>query len=180
MAKKMRYNFPKGGIHTRNGKTKAMALCGVTAALAVTIGSIAGMVPVATYVIPTLQCLVLQLILTACGSRYAWIWYASVSILSLLLCPDKEAAAFFLFLGYYPILKPRLDRLKPSLLFKLIFFLAATLSMYSLMIFVLGMDQIAGEFAELGTVFTVLCLVLGCITFLLLDGILSKFKRKFQ
>ena len=41
----------------------------------------------------------------------AWAWYGAVSILSLLLGPDKEAAAIFLALGYYPILKRHIDRL---------------------------------------------------------------------
>lgn len=149
----------------------------MTAALAVSLGALGGMIPVATYVIPVIQCVMLQVILTACGSRFAWSWFGCVTILNFLLCPDKEAAAMFLFLGYYPILKPRLDRLRCSVFFKLLFFLASTGAMYGILIFLLGMDQIASEFQELGLALGVLCLILGGITFVLLDKILTRFQR---
>lgn len=173
----MRYNFRKGGITTRNRNTSALALCGLTAALAVSLGALGGMIPVATYVIPVLQCVILQLILTACGARFAWSWFGCVMLLNFLLCPDKEAAAMFLFLGYYPILKPRFDKLRCSVILKLLFFLASTGAMYGILIFVLGMEQIASEFHELGLALGVLCLILGGITFVLLDRILTRFQR---
>lgn len=153
---------------------KAMAFCGVTAALAVTLGCMAGLITVATYVIPVLQCLVLQLVLGICGRKMSWVWYAAVSLLSLLLCPDKEAAAMFVFLGYYPIIKPFLDRLPASWLWKLLLFAAACLGLYSLLIFVFGMSQIAQEFTQMGLALGAVCLILGCITFLLLDRLLTK------
>ena len=164
----------------QNRNTKAMALCGVTAALAVVIGAMGGMIPVATYVIPTLQCIILQLILSACGSRYAWSWYGCVTVLNLLLCPDKEAAAMFLALGYYPILKPKFEKLPLPLLWKLLFFLLSTAAMYGLLIFVLGMEELAGEFGELGMILGAVCAALGCAVFLLLDWNLSRIHRKFS
>lgn len=164
----------------RNRNTKAMALCGITAALAVVIGAMGGMIPVATYVIPTLQCIILQLILSACGRRFAWSWYGCVTVLNFLLCPDKEAAAIFLVLGHYPILKPKFDKLPLSRLFKLLFFLAATSAMYAVMIFVLGLDALAKEFSELGALLGIVCVLLGSITFLLLDRVLTKFQGKFS
>lgn len=164
----------------RNRNTKAMALCGVTAALAVVIGAMGGMIPVATYVIPTLQCMILQLILSACGVRFAWSWYGCVTVLNLLLCPDKEAAAMFLALGYYPIVKPKLEKLPLPLLWKMLFFLITVAAVYGLLIFVLGMDGLGQEFAELGAVLGILCAILGSVTFLLLDRILTKFQRKFS
>ena len=79
------------------------------AALAVVIMSLGTLIPVATFVCPVLCMLILQLVLKLCGSRIAWAWYGAVAILSLLMAPDKEAAAVFLFLGYYPVVKPRMD-----------------------------------------------------------------------
>ena len=72
-----------------------IALGGVLAALAVVIMSMGTLIPVATYVCPMLSALILQLVLKTCGRRIAWGWYAVVSILSLLMAPDKEAAAVF-------------------------------------------------------------------------------------
>ena len=98
-----------------------MALGGVLAALAVVIMSMGTLIPVATYVCPMICCLILQLVRKICGNRIGWAWYGAVSILSLLMAPDKEAAAVFLALGYYPILKPKFDRKRGKLFWKLLF-----------------------------------------------------------
>ena len=157
---------------------KQIALGGILAALAVVIMSLGGMIPVATYTIPML-CSVLQYtVLRTCGKRIAWAWYGAVSILSLLLGPDKEAAAVFVFLGYYPILKPRMDKMKLPWLWKGLLFNASILTMYWLLIHLLGMGQVAEEFAELGKWMTVILLVLGNVIFFLLDKVLDKYAKK--
>ena len=90
--------------------SKDIALGGVMAALAVVIMCLGGIIPVATYICPMLCALLLAAVLALTGKRIAWTWYAAVSMLSLLLGPDKEAAAVFVFLGYYPMLKALLER----------------------------------------------------------------------
>ncbi len=148
------------------------------AALAVIIMSMGTLIPVATYVCPMLCALVLQLVLKICGSRIAWAWYGAVSILSLLLAPDKEAAAVFLALGYYPIVKPKLDRKKGKWLWKGLLFNAVILITYWLMMHLFGFDQLSAEFTDMGKVMTALLLLLGNVTFFLLDKLLEKkFKR---
>lgn len=149
------------------------------AALAVVIMAMGTLIPVATYVCPVLCCMLLQIVLKTCGRRMAWAWYGAVSILSVLMAPDKEAAAVFAFLGYYPIVKPRLDTLRFSFAWKAVLFNTVTLAMYALLIHVLGMADIAAEYAEMGAVLTAITLVLGNITFFLLDKLLSrKFRKK--
>ena len=155
-----------------------MALGGILAALAVIIMSLGGLIPVATYVCPML-CSILQFtVLRFCGRRVAWAWYGTVAILSLMLGPDKEAAAVFLFIGYYPILKPRMDKLPLKWLWKGLLFNASILVMYWLLIHLFGMAQVAEEFSELGMVMTVVMLVMGNVIFFLLDRILDNFRRK--
>ena len=155
-----------------------MALGGILAALAVVIMSMGTLIPVATYVCPMLCAIVLQLILKICGEKTAWAWYGAVSILSLLMAPDKGAAAVFQALGYYPILKPKFDRKKGKLLWKLVFFNAVTLLTYWMLMHVFGFDRIAAEFSEMGTLLTAVMLLLGNITFFLLDKLLErKFKK---
>ena len=85
--------------------SKQMALCGVLAALAVSTMVLGGLFPAATYFCPVLACLMLVPVTQTCGRRIAWAWYGAVAILSCLLCPDVEASALFVFLGYYPIVK---------------------------------------------------------------------------
>ena len=163
----------------RRSSAKQVALGGVLGALAVVLMSFGGLIPIATYVSPMLCMLTLQLVSMTCGSRIGWAWYGAVAILSLLLSADKEAAAVFVFLGYYPIVKPRLDKLKFSMLWKLLLFNAAVTFMYTLLVAVFGMAALAEEFRDMGTVLLALTLGLGNVTFLLLDRILSrKFPRK--
>lgn len=147
------------------------------AALAVVIMSLGGMIPVATYVCPMFCALLLQFVLKLCGSRIAWAWYGAVAILSLLLGPDKEAAAVFVFLGYYPILKPWLDRRKLKWLWKGLLFNGATLVMYWLLMYLFGMEAILEEFQGMGIAMTAVLLILGNVTFFLLDKVLG---RKFR
>lgn len=157
-----------------------MALGGVLAALAVVIMALGGMIPIATYVCPMLCMIMLQMVRKTCGVRYAWAWYGTVALLGLLLSPDMEAAAVFAFLGYYPILKPKLDRTKGKWLWKLLLFNGAILSMYWLLMHLFGMAQIAAEFAEMGMTMTVVTLLLGNVTFFLLDRLLGmRFGRKY-
>lgn len=155
-----------------------VALGGVLAALAVVIMSMGTLIPVATYVCPMLCALLLKVVFAACGRRIAWAWYAAVGILSALMAPDKEAAAVFVFLGYYPIVKPRLDRTRLPWLWKGLLFNGATLGMYRLLTGLLGMEQIGAEFAEMGTILLLLTLILGNITFFLLDMLLGRSFRK--
>ena len=66
---------------------------------------------------------------------------------------DKEAAFFYLFLGYYPILKFRLDRIHSRLLrifLKAAIFNGAFILMYLFLGFVLHMDAVLAEFGEMG------------------------------
>lgn len=159
--------------------TKALALGGVLAAVAVVIMAMGTMIPVATFVCPMFCMMILQLVVMRCGVRMAWAWYGAVTVLSLLFAPDREAAAVFAFLGYYPIVKPALDRLKWGIILKLVLFNTAIVLMYWILMNLFGMDAIAQEYQELGTVMTAVLLVLGNVTFLLLDRILGrKWKRR--
>ena len=81
----------------RNSAQK-IALGGLMAALAMVIMSLGGLIPFATFVCPMLCCMITKLVLSMCGKRIAWAWYGAVAILSVLMAPDKEAAAVFVFL----------------------------------------------------------------------------------
>jgi len=158
---------------SKRSPASVIALGGVLAALAVVIMAMGTLIPVATYVCPVLCCMLLQTVLTLCGRRIAWAWYGAVAILSGLLAPDKEAAAVFLFIGYYPIVKPRLDKARLKWLWKGLLFNSVILAMYALLIRLLGMDEIAAEYREMGQVMTAVMLILGNVVFFLLDRLLG-------
>ena len=158
-------------------EARKIAFGGMMAALAVVIMSLGGLIPVATFTCPMFCMLILAFVTKMCGNRIGWAWYGAVAVLSLLLGPDKEAASVFVFLGFYPIVKPRFDRLRFPVVPKLVLFNVLILTMYGLLIRLFGMDQIAAEFAEVGTVLTALMLLLGNVIFLLLDRVLTRFSR---
>ncbi len=155
-----------------------IALGGVLAALAVVLMALGTLIPAATYACPVLCMLILRIVQDLCGRRMAWAWYGAVAILGLLLAPDKEAAAVFSFLGYYPIVKPGLDRKKLPWLWKGLLFNVSILALYWLLMNLMGMEQIVREFSELGIAMTAVLLVLGNLVFFLLDRLLGrKIKR---
>ena len=86
----------------RNASVKAVALGGMLASVSVVIICLGGLIPLATFICPMLCIMTGHIVLRSCGTKIAWCWYGVVSILCLLMAPDKEAAMLFLFLGYYP------------------------------------------------------------------------------
>ena len=161
-------------------KTRAIALGGMLAAVCLVILCMGGLIPFATYVCPML-CIVVQYIVYAlCGKGIAWSWYAVVAILALLLGPDKEAAGVFALMGYYPMLKPIFEGWPISWLWKLLMFNASVAALYACLLRLMGLEQVAAEFAAVGAVGLVVLLVLGNVTFFLLDRLLSIVSKKWN
>lgn len=158
-----------------------IALGGMMAALAVVIMSLGGLIPVATYVSPMLCTILLQFVYLSCGKRIGWAWYGAVAILSVLLSPDKEAAGVFVFLGYYPMVKPLLDRKKLGLLWKALLFNASMGILYFLLLKVFGLSGVSEDFEEVGRWMLAVLLVMGNAAFFLLDYLLGmkKYRRTF-
>lgn len=161
----------------RNTPARRIAFGGMFAALALVIMNLGSLIPVATFVCPMLCMLILAFVTKMCGNRIGWAWYGAVSILSIIMAPDKEAAAVFTFLGFYPIIKPKLDRKKLGMVWKLLLFNVLILGMYGLLIHLFGMAQIAAEYRELGTSMTIVMLLLGNLIFFLLDRVLTRFSK---
>lgn len=161
-------------------RTKTVALGGMLAAVALVIMCMGGMIPLATYVCPMLCVLVQYIVFKLCGKRIAWTWYAAVALLGMLLGPDKEAAAVFLLLGYYPMLKPVFEKLPLSWICKLLYFNAVIVLMYTLLLRFLGLDNVTDEFSGFGIAGLIILLVLGNVTFLMLDKLLGLAERKWQ
>lgn len=164
----------------KRNEIRKIALGGLLAAAAVTIMCLGGLIPVATYVCPMLCCLTQFVVLRFCGKRIGWTWFAVVSILSLLLGPDKEAAMVFLAIGYYPLIKPLLDKSKLRLILKLLFFNASVLAAYAVMAWLFGMWDVIAENMEFGLAGLIVILALGNLTFFLLDRLLVIMDRKLR
>ena len=140
---------------TEKGKGQAyrIAFCSLMAALGAVLMLTGGLIPVMTYCSPLLAGVLLLPVLREHGTKWAWMVWLVTAALSLVLSADKEAALFYLFLGYYPIIKRPLDRIRPgllSLLAKLLFFALSVGIMYSLIAFVFRLDVGLEELEELG------------------------------
>ena len=133
--------------------SRRMALCGMMAALGTAIMLLGGVIPLATFCCPVLASLALIPVLLEYGRKWTlWVW-AAMAALGLMLCPDKEAALLLAFLGWYPALKPSVDRIRPKLLraaAKLGVFNLAAGAMLLCIAFVFRMDMVMAEYAAMG------------------------------
>ncbi len=150
---------------------------GLMTALCVVIMCFGGMIPFMTYVSPVFCMMIGAILLKVIGKTGFISWYFAVMLLSLLLCPDKEAASVFTAFGYYPIMKIRFDKLPLKWLFKLLYFNAVTLILYWILMYLIGLQELANEFAEIGTVMTVCMLAAGNVIFIFLDITLRRLER---
>lgn len=158
---------------------RQVALGGMMTAVAVVIMCMGSLIPVNTYVCPVLCILITRLVIEGCGRRLGWCYYAAVGILGLLLAPDKEAALVYAFLGYYPMVKPWLDRIPGRTAVKLALFTAAGCVVYWLLLFVMGVESVQADFEGMGTVMLVILVLVWDFLFLMVDRLLGmKFKRK--
>ena len=155
---------------------RQIALGGVFAALAVVLVTLGGVIPVGTYVAPMLASLPLIVLLTELPRGLCLGWYAVVAILGATLCPDKETAFVFVFLGWYPVARPSLDRL-PRLFrigAKLLVFNLAVAALYALLILVFQLEALVNEAKETGLALLLGLLAMGNGTFLLYDLVLKR------
>ena len=125
----------------RKSKSWSMAYCGMAAALCVALMLLGTIIPIAMFIAPAVASFLIATVCMECGITMAWTAYAAVSLLGLLFVPDKEIALIFtVLLGYYPLVKPRFDRIRPralQLVCKLLLCNGAVLAMYGLLL-VLG------------------------------------------
>ena len=157
-------------------KTKQLALGGVLAAMAVVILLLGGVIPVGTYLAPMLASLSLIVLLTELSKGLCLGWYAVVALLGAALCPDKETAFVFVFLGWYPVARPALGRLPrlPRLAAKLLVFNLAVAALYALLILVFRLEALVQEARDMGLVMLLALALLGNLTFLFYDLLLQR------
>ena len=132
----------------RESPAYRIAFCALLAALGTAFMLSSNLIPVLTYVSPMLASLTLIPVLREFGKKYAWMTWAVTTVLALMLCADREAAFFYLFIGYYPIIKPSLDRIRSGparILAKLAVFAAGITLMVLSLLFLVGMNDIREE-----------------------------------
>ena len=146
-------------------------------ALCLIILFMTGMFPFATYALPAMAGIVLIVVVQENGLKAALLVYVAVALLSVFVVPDREAALMFIaFFGYYPVIKPSLDRMrvKPlAYLIKLIIFNVAVIAAYFMIIYVFGIPDILEEFGDFGRYSALVLLGMGNVVFIVYEFALT-------
>ena len=139
-----------------------MAYCGMAAALCVALMLLGAVIPIAMFIAPAVAGFLIATVCVECGRT-----------LALLFVPDKEVALIFAFLlGYYPLAKPKFDRIRPALLrvlCKLLLCNGAVLAMYGLLFLLVPAGSVAQELRTTALAGAALTLAMGNVAFLLYD-----------
>ena len=145
-----------------------LSLCSLMTALGTVVMLSSGLIPILTYTSPLIASFMLIPVIYEFGRKQAWMTWGVTSMLSLLICSDREAAFFYLFLGYYPILKNILNRftLKTTrTVAKLAVFTLGILSLFLILTFVLGLEDMRDE------------LLINAVIYLMLIAVMMIFDR---
>lgn len=95
-------------------RTRKVAFAGVFAALCIVFLFIGSLFQTLDLSAAAFASLVVLIAFIELGKGWAFGIYVTASVISLLMLPQKTAAAVFaLFLGFYPVLKEFLNRIKP-------------------------------------------------------------------
>lgn len=159
-----------------------IALGGVLTALCVVCMFLTNLIPIATYALPALACLIVMIAVIEMGKRWALMVYAAASLLSLVLVTDVEAKlVFILFFGYYAILKSvfeSLHRPRFCIALKLAVFNLAVIAAYYAAV---GLFQVPMSDFELFHVqIPLLFLAFGNVVFLLLDVAMTRMATMYM
>lgn len=150
-----------------------MAYCGMVSALCVALMLLGTIIPIAMFIAPAVAGFLIATVCVECGKKMAWTAYAAVSLLGLLFVPDKEIALIFaVLLGYYPLVKPWFDRIRPGLLggvSKLVLCNGSILLMYGLILLLIPAGEISQELRTTAFLLTAATLLMGNVAFLLYD-----------
>lgn len=167
----------------RKTESQKIALCGMLGALSVVLLLIGSALQIGTYAAPMLAAFLLIPVLEDYGPRYALTLYATVSILAVLLVPETELAFFYvLVMGYYPVLRVKLNALKNTVLrwvIKFAVFNAATVLVYLLLFALLG-PAVLDELLADGTAMLAVLLAAGNLSFWLCDRALAALTRYYH
>ena len=151
-----------------------MALSGILCGLSVVILAASALLPSLSYAIPMIAGALLLVPSIEFGTGTALTSYAAVSIIAMLILPEKEAPLMYAFLfGLYPVIKKYFERIPKRVLeypAKFLYFNLAGAAAIAIATFVLGIPFDDGT---LGKWLIPALLVAGNLAFALYDYTLT-------
>lgn len=171
-----------------------VALGGIVSALCLVTMFLAGIITPLYLLLPMIAGTLLVLIAEEVSISWALLTYIAVSLLSLLITADKEAALIFIMLfGHYPILRYYLQKIKLSPLrfaVKLMIFNICAVSFFYVTVYLFGIKEMLEDMSDFGKYGSYIMLGVCNVVFILYDfnldlvykgyikRLMPKFKRK--
>ncbi|MBE6862066.1 MAG: hypothetical protein E7497_04085 [Ruminococcus sp.] len=150
-----------------------VALGGIVSALCLLTMFLAGIMPALYLVLPMIAGILMMIIAVEVNTKWAFLTYIAVSLLSMFITFDKEAALIFILLfGHYPILRFYIQKIKGKLLrnaIKLAVCNICVLSFFYITVYLFGLDQMLEEFDEIGKYGGLLMLAAANVIFVFYD-----------
>lgn len=157
-------------------QTSKIAISAVLAALSVALMAIVSLIPTLELALPAVAGTLVTVIVIEVDKRWAMGVWASVSLLSLIIVPNKEVAILYtVFFGYYPVLKAVLESKMPrwaEYILKLLTFNGVMVAAYFAMSKLINLE--IDEIKEFGIIAIPVLLIAASLTFLLYDYALTK------
>ncbi len=161
-----------------------VALGGIVSALCLLTMFLAGIIAPLYIVFPMIAGGLMMIIAVEVSRGWAMLTYIAVSLLSLLVTFDKEAALLFiLFFGHYPILRMYLQKIRFGLLrkaLKFIIFNGCILAYFWITVYIFGLDQMLEEMGDFGKYGGFIMLAMADVIFILYDLNLTIFYHSYH
>lgn len=156
-----------------------VSLCGIMCGLALAMMFFLSMIPGFEYVSPGVAGVLIWIVRERLGVRYGMVSYLAVGVLCFFFTPNFEASMMYIFLlGYYPIVRQYIMRLKNAVLCwiaKLTVYTLSAVACYLLLIYLFGMKELLDDMGEFGQYGSLILLGLGAVAFTAYDIFLGLF-----
>ena len=141
--------------------SKIIAYSGVATALSVVMLFLGSLIWVLAYIMPLIASLIMIILLDSISRKSAILTFISTSVISFILLSDKECLLLYvLFFGYYPLIRDKINDIKPkffSVLLKYLTFNASMIITQILCVYVfeIPFDDMLGKW---GIIIFIVCL----------------------
>lgn len=150
-----------------------VALGGIVSALCLLCMFLAGIMPALYLLLPMAAGILLMIIAEEVSMSWAVLTYISVSLLSMFITADKEAALVFVMLfGHYPIIRMYLERVKLRglrYIIKAAVFNICAFAFFYVTVYLFGIQQMLEELKEFGRYGGLILLALANVLYVLYD-----------
>ncbi len=163
-------------MNNRKKLSFKVALGGVIAALSLLLMLVAGVTTSLVYAIPMITGAFLMVLVIEFGAGFAGLEYLAISIISMLLLGNKEAAIMYVaFFGYYPIIKSFIEKYMGKILSWIVKYVIFNVSMVVAYFVVSKIFMITFDDMEMFGKYALLILLLaGNILFVVYDIMLTR------